>query len=436
MFNFTGNKSIEFSAKILPSESYNASKYYGDIVPYMFFRHTDPPFGRLQKIQALVHSSDNCPVNLFKFPTSRNAPTNQTLGELAVLSDTWQMYVFNIDNFRDTRKVKPFITDGINTNHLFPVLSSAHPIQEYNRNTFITILSELNPIPFQNNALHLVRILSNEEREILLSMPIDKIAYMHSFGLSINYAVLFQDPLFFNLERSMETANVVQSLDWDPLEQTTIIVINLINGYIFRIPIKPGFHVHQVNTYEEHGHLITDFVTYPDPYALFNLEIAEMKNATTRKKVKLNGTLIRYDIHLKKERVKIYHINPVYKSVKYVDLPSINEAYRFKKYCYIYAMSTGLYGGDYTRMGIVKKDLCHGKDLVWSKTYHYVSEPTFVANPDGKTEDDGVLLTVMFDGTAGLSYVLILDAKTFDVIEGAYLPTYIPTLIHGRFFKQ
>ena len=119
-----------------------------------------------------------------------------------------------------------------------------------------------------------------------------------------------------------------------------------------------------------------------------------------------------------------------------MDLVSINEAYRFQKYCYIYALTSSLHRADFSESGILKKDLCHGSDLVWHKSYHYVSEPTFIPNPDGKKEDDGVITAIVLDGRAGQSYVLVLDAETFQLLDGIYLPTYVPNLIHGRFFEH
>ncbi len=34
---------------------------------------------------------------------------------------------------------------------------------------------------------------------------------------------------------------------------------------------------------------------------------------------------------------------------------------------------------------------------------------------EGKDEDDGIVLSIVYDGTFKKSYILLLDGKTFDV---------------------
>ena len=67
---------------------------------------------------------------------------------------------------------------------------------------------------------------------------------------------------------------------------------------------------------------------------------------------------------------------------------------------------------------------------------HYPGEMIFIANPDGVEEDDGVLITISFNGETQQSYVLLLDAKTFEEIDRAYLPINIPFSFHGNWFPE
>ena len=60
----------------------------------------------------------------------------------------------------------------------------------------------------------------------------------------------------------------------------------------------------------------------------------------------------------------------------------------------------------------------------------------FVPNPDGVQEDDGVLLTIVFDGETQQSYILVLDGITFEEIDRAYLPINIPFSFHGNWFPE
>jgi hypothetical protein len=56
----------------------------------------------------------------------------------------------------------------------------------------------------------------------------------------------------------------------------------------------------------------------------------------------------------------------------------INEAYRGRHYCIIY----GWTAFDYSRMALVKKNVCDpSRDLVWTLQDHYSSEAWFFQRP-------------------------------------------------------
>ena len=97
----------------------------------------------------------------------------------------------------------------------------------------------------------------------------------------------------------------------------------------------------------------------------------------------------------------------------------------------------GVSAFDYSRTALVKKNLCDAtKDKVIYQENHYVSEMTFIANPKGSKEDDGVLITFVFDGPKEQSYLLVLDGQTFEEIDRSYLPYNIPNSIHGMHFPE
>ena len=65
-----------------------------------------------------------------------------------------------------------------------------------------------------------------------------------------------------------------------------------------------------------------------------------------------------------------------------------------------------------------------------------MSEMHFLPNPASRAEDDGVLITISFDGPREQSYLLLLDAATFLPINKAYLPHNIPWSAHGMYFPE
>ena len=66
----------------------------------------------------------------------------------------------------------------------------------------------------------------------------------------------------------------------------------------------------------------------------------------------------------------------------------------------------------------------------------YTSEMFFIANPQGSDEDEGIVITLVFDGLRVQSYLLVLDAQNFEEIDRAYLPHNIPWSAHGMHFPE
>eukprot|EP00961_Rhodomonas_salina_P172534 2326706-Rhodomonas_salina.1 len=61
-------------------------------------------------------------------------------------------------------------------------------------------------------------------------------------------------------------------------------------------------------------------------------------------------------------------------------------------------------------------------------------EPIFVPNPQAASEDDGVLLSVVLDGSTDKSFLLGLDAATMQEVFRAQLPHHCPAGFHGEWF--
>ena len=88
----------------------------------------------------------------------------------------------------------------------------------------------MNPFPLGKNSIRIVRIISATVRRLIKEIVVDRVPYMHSFGLSKNYALIFAAPLYVNIERLMQNAEPVNSLDWFPSKPMVVYVVNIHNG--------------------------------------------------------------------------------------------------------------------------------------------------------------------------------------------------------------
>lgn len=136
------------------------------------------------------------------------------------------------------------------------------------------------------------------------------------------------------------------------------------------------------------------------------------------------------------------------------ELPNTNPNLHTLPHRYIYgALDTGASTFIDT---IIKYDTHTHKVLTWHQHGQTPGEPLFIPNPEsqpgihrdggkvnsteGSTkrdwEDDGVLLSVVLDGTAGNSYLLVLDAKTLKEVGRASSDKAIGFGIHGSFMSE
>jgi carotenoid cleavage dioxygenase-like enzyme len=108
---------------------------------------------------------------------------------------------------------------------------------------------------------------------------------------------------------------------------------------------------------------------------------------------------------------------------------------------YRYAYGVGCHGGgpaaerDFLNQ-LVKLDVRDNTDLEWHEPGCYPGEPVFVPAPGASAEDDGVVLSVVLDSTTGTSFMVVLDARTWQELARAVVPHAIPFGFHGQFARR
>ena len=93
-----------------------------------------------------------------------------------------------------------------------------------------------------------------------------------------------------------------------------------------------------------------------------------------------NEEFTRYTINLTTQKISHSYLpNPTNSQwTNHFDFPVINERFRGKKYCYVF----GWAAFDYSRIALVKKNVCDGtQDKVWYVENHYSSEMWFLESP-------------------------------------------------------
>ena len=190
-----------------------------------------------------------------------------------------------------------------------------------------------------------------------------------------------------------------------------------------------------MNAWEEGDEVVFDLATNPWDVMMSYMDIETMLNhpetdAETSEQVMKRVRLMK---ETREVVVEDWPNESDLPMMSTMDFPIINEMYSGYKNRYTY----GWVGIDYWKQTLIKKDLEDSTNYkLWFTESHYPGELFFIPNPTGTAEDDGVLVTIVFDGEREQSYVLVLDGQTFTEINRSYLPYNVPFSFHGNWFPE
>lgn len=252
----------------------------------------------------------------------------------------------------------------------------------------------------------------------------------HDFVLTRNHLVfcvgpILSDSLGFLLGRKSLDA----SLHWDGGKPTLIVLVPRDGGPARIVETEPFFQFHFANAYEENGAIHIDVARYPDYHAigkaLREFWHAEFPAAGM-------ATMTRLSLDLASGRVTRRawdtdgHAN---------EFPFVNPARVSGKHRFVYFLRNPPDRLRGLQQQVARLDCetgtlaCHdfGPD-------GWPAEPCFVPMGTGD-EDDGVVLTIVFDSGRQCTKIVGLDARDLagKPLFTAHLPHAVPFCLHGLF---
>ena len=240
-----------FTHKFIDTNFYRKSLETDTIAPYMLFQSPQPQFTMFERMVAMWRGCDNTNVNILRFGDSTSYFVN---------SDFWPIYSINGTNLETVTKVTAALPEDVEGSSQFPLPSTSHPVQEYKSDNYISFVSVLNPLPWSPGSINVIRITNLHKRELISSIPVRDVPYMHSFGLSKNYAIIFANPAFVNVKTVLITGNGASSIDWKPELGTDIYVANIHTGKVQKFhSSRAECNLHFVNAWEHNNKVSTFF---------------------------------------------------------------------------------------------------------------------------------------------------------------------------------
>ena len=302
-------------------------------------------------------------------------------------------------------------------------VSTAHPHYDAARKRHYNYMIEFG----LRSRYRLFSVSDGGVQDEIAEIPVDRPAYMHSFAMTERYLVLVEFPLTVSaLDLKFSGKPFIRNYRWQPERGLRFHVVEKDGGgEVATAAGEALFAFHHVNAYEEGDGLVIDMIAYPDAAIIDQLYLARLRAGTP---LTATGRLNRFEFGLGGGGVSRRELAPIA-----IELPRINYASRAgKSYRYVYGAGIEV-EGDFLD-SIVKVDLASGGSARWYERGCYPGEPVFVATPEARAEDDGVLLSVVLDVGSGHSFLLVLDAATLNEMARAETPHAIPFHFHGNYF--
>jgi beta,beta-carotene 9',10'-dioxygenase len=300
------------------------------------------------------------------------------------------------------------------------LLSTAHPHIERATGAILNYTAVLGP----SNSYRFFRLPQDTATpELLATLPVGEPAYVHSFGLTARWFVLIECPFVVRpLDIVMSGRPYIENYRWQPERGMRLHLLSRDGGEHRGPFVSPEtrFLFHHVNAYEAGEEVVVDICAFPDAAIIDALYMERLRA----------GEPIGW-AHLERYRISPGAGEVAHERLldEWLDLPQINYA-RCNERPHRYVWGVGNGSGWIDR--IVKADIVDRLATVWAQEGCFPGEPVFVAAPDARGEDEGVLLSVVL-GPHGTSFLLVLDAGTLRELARADVPHHIPFGFHGMF---
>ena len=264
---------------------------------------------------------------------------------------------------------------------------------------------------------YLTYIRASASGELLQAEPITVpgATMIHDFNITRNYVIFMDLPAVWNFE-GMATTGLPILWDESYGARRGVMPRNGTDADVVWYEIDPCYVFHPLNAYEDDGKIVLDVCRMEDT----------MKPGSSAPPL-----MYRWVIDQAAGKVHETQIDD-----RVVDFPRVCDSVVGLKHQYGYcaAFASGAPFGE----GLVKYDMASGSSEYRHLDGGQASEAVFVKNSEGTGEDDGWLMTYVYQPEIDQSEVLILNAQDFSGEPAAriQLPVRVPAGFHGNWMAD
>ncbi len=246
--------------------------------------------------------------------------------------------------------------------------------------------------------------------------------YVHDFIATPNYLVFFIPPMHLpakNLFNVVKGDAIFPQMEWSDSLGSEVIIVPIDNPEkVTRIQCDPFISVHFANAYEENGKIITDF-TYSPETVLYD-SLAPMPTLPTQLSVK-NKYLNRKPESsvMKRMTIDLANSQLEFKTLwnNFCEFPKINPGLQGSHYQFMYMLQQSEQCAKTTPFfsDIVKLNTKTGEAVKLELGNEmYPAEPFFIRKKNAIKEDEGYLLSMIYDGNINKNHIAVIDAQNIE----------------------
>jgi carotenoid cleavage dioxygenase-like enzyme len=254
-----------------------------------------------------------------------------------------------------------------------------------------------------------------------LDIEVPGMPMVHDMSLTANYVVIYDLPVTVNLD--MATSGAPFPFAWNDAHQPRVGLLPRSGGAadIVWCDAPACYVFHPMNAYEDaDGHVVIDLCRYR---RMFDADRSGPFGDSV-------ATLDRWTIDPRARRVTETRIDD-----RGQEFPRCHPALSSKPYRYGYSVAVtkdgfpSIYKHDMKTGGCAAFELGAGR---------HAGEPYFVPREGGSAEDDGYLMSFVFDAGTGRSELAILDARDHAAppLARIHLPARVPFGFHGSWIAD
>ena len=273
--------------------------------------------------------------------------------------------------------------------------------------------------------IHLYRAAPSGELVYRRRIAIEAPCSVHDFGISPGYVAIHLAPYVLNIEALLEGgATLMDSLRWQPERGSRLVVARREDGReVAQVPVGNAYSLHQINCFEEGGHLVVDVVELGEPvYDQYDVPLLfpEVRRAQP----------VRYVLDLEAGSVVRRETLP-FRSM--CDFPAIDTRLAGRDYddFWVLAISASERPGRKFFDQLVHQTWSGREAAIWQAPpgSYLGGEPIFLADP----ADDrrGLVICQRFDAERRRSAFLLFDAH--DVARGPVAELWLRRPVHLGF---